>query len=128
MEHEVDPRTALAFPAAIAWVEEAARAGAGVRVVDLARATGVSVRMVYRTSARHLGGPPMTQIRLSRLRGVRRRLLAATPGESVTSAATEAGFFHLGRFSALYRQHFGESPSATLRRARERALPVALRA
>jgi transcriptional regulator GlxA family with amidase domain len=95
MGQEVDPSTALAFPAAIARAEEAARAGAGVRVADLARATGVSVRTVYRTSARHLGGPPMTRIRLSRLRGVRRRLLAATPGESVTSAATEAGFFHL---------------------------------
>lgn len=128
MQQEIDPRTALPFPAAIARVEAAARAGADVRVVDLARAAGVSVRTVYRTSARHLGGPPMTQIRLSRLRGVRRRLLAATPGESVTSAATDAGFFHLGRFSAIYRRHFGESPSATLRRARGRAFPVALRA
>jgi len=128
MGQAVDPGTPLAFPAAIAWAEEAARAGDGVRVDDLARAAGVSVRTVYRTAARHLGGPPMTQMRLSRLRGARRRLLAATPGESVTSAATEAGFFHLGRFSALYRQHFGESPSATLRRARGRPFPVALRA
>lgn len=106
-------------PSAVhAWVEEAARVGDGVRVADVARAAGVSVRTVYRSSARHLGGPPMRQIRLRRLQRVRRRLRAAAPGDTVTSAAMDAGFFHLGRFADTYRRHFGESPSATLRRAR----------
>jgi transcriptional regulator GlxA family with amidase domain len=87
-------------------------------VADLARAAGVSVRTVYRASARHLGGPPMTRLRDSRLEHVRRRLLEAAPGETVTSVAMEWGFLHLGRFSSLYRRRFGELPSQTLRRAR----------
>ncbi len=111
---EDDPRPAMAR--AEAALRDAA--AAAVRIADLARAAGVSARTVYRASARHLGGPPMTQIRRSRLRQVRRRLLAAAPGETVTSAAMDCGFFHLGRFSAFYRRHFGESPSQTLRRAR----------
>jgi transcriptional regulator GlxA family with amidase domain len=93
-------------------------AASAVRIADLARAAGVSPRTVFRAAARHLGGPPMTQIRRSRLRQVRCRLLAAAPGETVTSAAMDGGFFHLGRFSTFYRRHFGESPSETLRRAR----------
>ena len=108
------------LPPAMARAEAALRdaAASAVRIADLARAAGVSARTVYRASARHLGGPPMAQIRRSRLREVRRRLLAAAPGETVTAAAMDGGFFHLGRFSALYRRHFGESPSETLRRAR----------
>ncbi|MCA3934928.1 MAG: helix-turn-helix domain-containing protein, partial [Burkholderia sp.] len=31
------------------------------------------------------------------------------------------GFANLGRFAALYRETFGESPSDTLRRARQSA-------
>ena len=60
----------------------------------------------------------MTRLRHSRLQQVRRRLLDAAPGETVTSLATQWGFFHLGRFSGLYRRQFGESPSETLRRSR----------
>lgn len=50
--------------------------------------------------------------------------MVAAPGETVTSAATECGFFHLGHFSMSYRRHFGELPSETLRRSRDRASPV----
>jgi transcriptional regulator GlxA family with amidase domain len=35
----------------------------------------------------------------------------------VTTVAQSVGFSHMGRFSALYRQAFGESPSESLRRA-----------
>ncbi len=95
-----------------------------VRVADLARAAGVSVRTVYRASARQLGAPPMTRLRRSKLHHVRRTLLAGAPGETVTSVATEWGFSHLGRFSEFYRREFGESPSETLRRARATSRPT----
>jgi AraC-like DNA-binding protein len=39
-------------------------------------------------------------------------------GVNVTAIAMQLGFFNLGRFSARYRQAFGESPSATLARGR----------
>jgi AraC-like DNA-binding protein len=48
-------------------------------------------------------------------------LEAATPAATVTEVATECGFFHLGRFSARYRQAFGEVPSSTLARRRRAA-------
>jgi transcriptional regulator GlxA family with amidase domain len=40
------------------------------------------------------------------------------PRVDVTRVALGLGFGHVGRFAALYRQAFGESPSETLRRAR----------
>jgi transcriptional regulator GlxA family with amidase domain len=42
-------------------------------------------------------------------------------GVNVTAVAMQLGFFNLGRFSARYRQAFGESPSTTLQRSRGRA-------
>jgi len=91
-----------------------------LRVDDLASALGVSVRTVSRVFARHRGVPPISYLRVLRLGRVRERLLAATPGETVTSAALDFGFEHLGRFADVYRRCFGERPSETLRRGRER--------
>jgi AraC-like DNA-binding protein len=116
MIQNINTRSSL--PVALARAAVAAREGTAVGVADLARAAGVSVRTVYRASAHHLGGPPMARLRRARLQQVRQRLVAPAPGETVTSAAMEWGFCHLGRFSALYRRHFGELPSETLRRAR----------
>jgi transcriptional regulator GlxA family with amidase domain len=37
---------------------------------------------------------------------------------TVAGAATDAGFSHLGRFSAYYTEKYQESPSATVQRLR----------
>jgi AraC-like DNA-binding protein len=79
---------------------------------------GVSSRTVYRVFDRLYGEPPLRRLRRASLESVRRRLEAGRPGDSVTSAAFDWGFDHLGRFAAAYRRHFGEAPSETLRRAR----------
>lgn len=50
---------------------------------------------------------------MRRLAAARKRLLLATPPETVTSIALDCGFDHLGRFALGYRQLFGESPSRT---------------
>jgi len=89
---------------------------APVRISDLARATGVSSRTVYRVFARHCGASPIAHLRRERLERVRRHLLAARPGETVTSVAFDHGFCHLGRFASFYERCFGERPSETLRR------------
>lgn len=52
------------------------------------------------------------RIRLSRAH----RILRSQNAESVTRAAAACGFSHLGRFSADYRNLFGELPSQTGRR------------
>jgi AraC-like DNA-binding protein len=49
-----------------------------------------------------------------RLALARRRLAEARPGETVARIAEDAGFTHLGRFAGIYRETYGEVPSATL--------------
>jgi transcriptional regulator GlxA family with amidase domain len=59
----------------------------------------------------------MSYLREIRLQHARKDLSAADPTETtVTEIATRWGFLHPGRFSAQYRERFGEPPSATLRR------------
>jgi transcriptional regulator GlxA family with amidase domain len=62
----------------------------------------------------------MTHVRNRRLERVRAALL--TSEESTSVVALDAGFTHLGRFAAAYRERFGELPSATRSR---RGHPVA---
>src|SRR5262249_52673195 len=64
------------------------------------------------------GITPSQYLSALRLAQARRALLSADSGaETVTDVAMRFGFRELGRFAALYRKNFGESPSATLRRA-----------
>jgi AraC-like DNA-binding protein len=84
---------------------------APVTVTDLAVAAGSSVRRLQEAFAEHLELAPMTYLRNVRLDHCR-RLLAEGRG-SVTDVAQECGFTHLGRFSAAYRERFGELPSQT---------------
>lgn len=84
---------------------------------DLAAHAQASPRSIQSGFREDLGTTPITFVRDRRLDAVRRTLLAATPGDgiTVTQAATRWGFTHLGNFSVVYRQRFGESPSQTLR-------------
>lgn len=68
------------------------------------------------------GTSPQQYLRNLRLNEVRRRLMA-TPREglSVSAAAMEAGFDHLGHFTGNYKRLFGESPSLTPRPATRRS-------
>ncbi|MBV8034126.1 helix-turn-helix domain-containing protein [Roseateles sp.] len=57
-------------------------------------------------------------LRSLRLNAVRQRLLATPAKElSVSQAAGDAGFEHLGHFGSRYRELFGELPSKTFRKA-----------
>ncbi|MGQ4615869.1 AraC-like ligand-binding domain-containing protein [Nocardia sp. R7R-8] len=83
---------------------------------DVAAAVGISTRSLQDGFRRYFGVPPTTYIRNVRLQRARDDLLYADPARvTVTSVALRWGFSHLGRFSALYRTTFGESPSDTLR-------------
>jgi transcriptional regulator GlxA family with amidase domain len=53
----------------------------------------------------------MTYVRNLRLERVRAALL--TSAETTGMIALDAGFTHLGRFAAAYRERFGELPSST---------------
>lgn len=85
------------------------------RLTDLARVAGVSARSLQEAFARYLSITPLEYVRRTRLDRARRDLLDADPtATSVTDIAARWGFFHLGRFSQVYRSAFHELPSQTL--------------
>jgi AraC-like DNA-binding protein len=82
----------------------------------LAHATGVSSRALQKAFQRSGHAPPMTYLRRLRLERVHTELTTNDLGATtVTATAGRWGFVHLGRFADHYRQHFGQSPSETLR-------------
>lgn len=87
-------------------------------VERISMAAGLSPRTLRRAILREYGVPPMTMVRHLRLDLARIDLQAPTQWTTVTSAALDRGFTHLGRFSQDYARRFGELPSYTLRRAR----------
>ena len=63
---------------------------------------------------------PSEFLRRVRISKARETLLAPNGRTSVTEVALANGFLHLARFSAYYRQMFGELPVHTLRRSQPR--------
>jgi AraC-like DNA-binding protein len=93
-----------------------------MRVSGLCAAIGVPDRTLRIYCALVLGMGPSRYLRLRRLNAVRAMLRHADPAtESVAKIARRWGFSGLGRFAALYRSVFGETPSTTLRGHRLRA-------
>jgi transcriptional regulator GlxA family with amidase domain len=94
------------------WVD--AHLAAPITLGRLCAVAGVGDRWLESAFRAHRGQTPLEFVIGRRLAWVRRRLLDATPGTSITQLAHDAGFVHLGRFAARYRQAYGESPSQTL--------------
>ena len=86
---------------------------------ELARRIGVSVRTMHDAVKRYRGMSLHRYLRLRRLWLVRKRLMEGS--QSVKACALAFGFWHLGDFSRSYRSQFGEAPSETLARSRERS-------
>lgn len=97
-----------------------ANLGDPLTVPLIAQALGVSVRRLQDAFRQSVGQSPWERLTAHRLAKARRTLLAGG-GNSVTEIALDCGFSHLGRFAQTYRSTFGEAPSATLRRARNRS-------
>lgn len=95
-----------------------ANAARPIALDDLQAVAGVPLRTLHHQFRRSLGLTPLQLLRDIRLDRVRAELLRGRDGGSVTTAALEWGFDHLGRFAASYRQRFGETPRETLLRAR----------
>jgi AraC-like DNA-binding protein len=90
-----------------------------LHIATLSRRLAVSERTLRKAFAVTYGLSPCRHLRMLRLLQVR-DALASSPGNkvvTVTETAAYFGFAELGRFSVEYRKVFGESPSATLRRA-----------
>jgi AraC-like DNA-binding protein len=98
---------------------------------DLVAACGVARRTLEKHFRRFVGRSPSQVRREFVLERVRRELLRARSGASITEIAGRCGVNHLGRFAVAYRRRYGESPSVTLQRRKHglshrRSLPTML--
>lgn len=97
------------------WVE--ANHHRPIGVTDIAAAVGISVRQLQVICQDQWGVTPTQLLRGVRLDHARLALARARPGvRTVTDVAGAAGYLHMSRFAAHYRQRFGETPTQTLKR------------
>ena len=97
-----------------------AHADEAISVPELCEATGASRRALQYAFEEILHMSPVTYLRVMRLNRVRGELLSRS-ADTVGDVAARWGFWHLSRFAADYRQHFGELPSATRARGATRS-------
>ena len=83
-------------------------------ITSVAQAAGVSGRSLQLAWKQAYGISPMQDLMRERMRRVRYDLKQDHAPPSVADVATKWGFSHLGRFSAAYRDEFGEYPRETL--------------
>lgn len=107
-----------ADPIAVRRAQEfmAANAERAISMAEIAAASGVSLRSLqdaYRKSHGMTLGEGLLSLRLERFRA---SLVAHDGVPSVSAAAFDAGFGHLGRAAAAYRERYGETPFETLKR------------
>lgn len=99
---------------ALEYVHAHARDAIGTS--EIAAAAGLSPRGLQQSLRRHLEQTPGDLLRSVRLEGAHADLVRAQRDElTVADIARSWGFGHLGRFSASYRERYGELPSETLR-------------
>ena len=87
-----------------------------VAMVEVVAAAGASERTLRRNFTRFVGLTPLAYLRQLRLTAVRNELSRGE--DAISRVAARHGFSHFGRFAIAYRECFGETPSATYRRAR----------
>lgn len=90
-----------------------------LRVATVCAAIGVQARTLEYGFREMLGMSPVSYIKAVRLNRVQRLLLSCgAERRTITELAMDCGFWHLSQFAADYQRFFGESPSASRRRAR----------
>jgi len=97
----------------------AVNAGRTLYSADVARQLGVSVRTLHNAVVAIRGMSMHRYTRLRRLWSVRQQLVRGASLQSIKAVALMNGFWHMGEFTALYRDLFGETPQQTLSAARE---------
>lgn len=89
--------------------------GQALTLAQVASACGASVRALCAAFRAHYDCSPMEFARRVRLEAAHAALCSAAPGAQVTDIALACGFSHLGRFAALYRARYGQSPQQALK-------------
>jgi AraC family transcriptional regulator, ethanolamine operon transcriptional activator len=96
----------------------AANAGKTLYSADIARQLGVSVRTLHNAVVAIRGMSMHRYMRLRRLWNVRQQLVRGAAVQSIKAVALVNGFWHMGEFTSIYRELFGETPQQTLSVAR----------
>lgn len=116
--HLLDKRVYLVSPRhvcrAIDYMH--AKIGQPILIREIAESVGVSVRALEIGFRTFKGRSPSEYLRELRLQAVRNDLLDPQNSEPISKICLKWGFFHFGRFSAIYRAAFGENPSETRQR------------
>lgn len=100
-----------------------ANLGEAMTLADICAAARASERTVEYAFRDLYGVGAKRYLKILRLHRVRRQLRGLAPEAIVIQAiAQDAGFWHMGHFTADYRRLFGETPTATLRQRFGRAL------
>jgi len=94
----------------------AAHAADALDLVQLAGAAGIGIRALQLGFQRHFGMSISQMLLDLRLAELNARLAAADPDARIIDIGFDLGFTHVSRMAGAYRQKFGETPSATLRR------------
>jgi AraC family ethanolamine operon transcriptional activator len=97
----------------------AANAGKTMYSADVARQLGVSVRTLHNAVVAIRGMSMHRYMRLRRLWSVRQQLVRGEQPQSIKAVALAHGFWHMGEFTSLYRDLFGETPQQTLSTVRK---------
>lgn len=106
-----DDRDEQVLQRAESWMR--GRLGEPLAVSDIATAAGVSLRGLQLLYQRKRASTPLLHLRAMRLEAARAALMSGT--EPVGTIARRLGYTNLGRFSAHYREAYGEAPSASRR-------------
>jgi AraC-like DNA-binding protein len=99
--------------------------GGFLRMANIYRRLNVSPKTLQNAFRTITGLSPRSFFQRVMLNRARQALLASdSADDKVTAIVSKLGFTELGRFAVRYRELFGESPSATLRR--QKRAPVAI--
>lgn len=87
------------------------------QIADYAERLGVSTRTLQLATAAAFQRSPLKLLIMERLRAAHGMLVDQSMTHlSIAQIATDCGFGHLSRFSASYRQRYGETPRETRKR------------
>ncbi|MGJ4943222.1 AraC family transcriptional regulator [Bradyrhizobium sp. HKCCYLS1011] len=100
-----------------AWDYLQAHATKPLDLVRLADTVGIGIRALQCGFRRHFGSSISEMLLDLRLAQLNARLMNAPPEVHIIDMAFDLGFTHLGRMAGAYKAKFGETPSATRRRA-----------
>ncbi|ANL26308.1 AraC family transcriptional regulator protein [Rhizobium phaseoli] len=84
---------------------------------NVADAAGISIRALEVGFRAFKANTPSAYLRTIRLQAVREDLRDPSNRQPLRDICLKWGFFHLGRFAAIYRAAYGENPSDTRRRS-----------